>query len=85
MTQFLTFKDEAEAQSVLSDYYIPATDDTEAYWITAGIGWALNVLGVVYDADGNPYTGYGINWSGELPEYLQEYAVEIENPVNVFA
>lgn len=85
MTQFLTFKDEAEAQSVLSDYYIPATDDTEAYWITAGIGWALNVLGVVVNSDGVVYDGYGVNWSGELPEYLQEYSVEIENPVNVFA
>lgn len=85
MTTFLTFKDKAEAQSVLSDYYIPATDETEAYWITAGIGWALNVLGIVYDADGNAYPGYGVNWSGELPEVALPYVVEIENPVNVFA
>jgi hypothetical protein len=79
MTIFLTFKDEAQAQEVLADYYV------DGVWQTAGIGWALNVLGIVYDAEGNPLEGYGVNWSGELPESCLPFVVEIENPYNVFA
>lgn len=91
MTIFLTFADEAEAQSVLSDYYVPATDETEAYWITAGIGWACNVLGIVYPSatednpEPAPFEGFGVNWSGELPEVCLPYVVELDSPINVFA
>lgn len=92
MTTFLTFSDEEEAQSVLTGIaYFPAAEEQDAYWKTADIGWACNVLGVVYppateeDPSPAPFEGYGVNWSGELPEVCLPYVVELETPVNVFA
>lgn len=79
MTKFLTFADEAQAKEILAEYI---NEDGE--WLTGGLYWSMIVLGVVYDADGKPYAGYGVNWSGDMPEYLIPFEVQIENPVNVF-
>jgi hypothetical protein len=85
MTRFLTFKNEAQAKKILAEYI---TEDGE--WITGGLYWSMVVLGVVYpvateeDPNPKPYPGYGVNWSGNMPEYLLPFEVEIENPVNVF-
>lgn len=79
-TVFLTFSDEAQAKEILADYI-----DADGNWITGGMYWSMHVLGVVNDADGNPLPGYGVNWAGDMPEYLLPFVVEIENPINVFA
>ena len=85
MTKFLTFEDEAQAKEILAEYL-----NEEGEWITGGLYWSMIVLGVVYpaateeDPTPEPYPGYGVNWSGDMPEYLLPFEVEIENPVNVF-
>ena len=85
MTRFLTFKNEAQAKKILAEYI---TEDGE--WITGGLYWSMVVLGVVYpvateeNPNPKPYRGYGVNWAGDMPEYLLPFEVEIENPVNVF-
>jgi hypothetical protein len=86
MTKFLTFADEAQAREILAEYI---NEDGE--WVTGGLYWSMLVLGVVYpeatedNPNPEPYPGYGVNWAGNMPEYLEQYVVEIENPVNVFA
>jgi hypothetical protein len=79
MTKFLTFKNEAQTKQILADYI-----DADGNWITGGLYWSMIVLGVVYDADGKPYAGYGVNWAGDMPEYLLPFEVQVETPVNVF-
>ena len=93
MTTFLTFADEAEAKQVLADYIYTDEQGNEV-WMSAGDGWAMNVLGTVYPLNPNydpevdpppvPFPGFGVNWSGELPEVCKPFVVEIANPVNVF-
>jgi hypothetical protein len=86
MTTFLTFTDEAQAKEILADYI-----DADGNWITGGMYWSMYVLGVVYppateeNPNPDPLPGYGINWAGDMPEYLLPFVVEIANPVNVFA
>jgi hypothetical protein len=80
MTKFLTFADEAQAREILAEYI-----NKDGEWVTGGLYWSMLVLGVVSDADGNPYPGYGVNWAGDMPEYLLPFEVEVETPVNVFA
>jgi hypothetical protein len=86
MTTFLTFTDEAQAKEILADYI-----DADGNWITGGLYWSMVVVGTVVptpsedNPNPKPLDGYGVNWAGDLPEYLQEFVVEIENPVNVFA
>jgi hypothetical protein len=85
MTKFLTFQDEAQAREVLVDYI---NEDGE--WITGGLYWSMVVVGIVYppateeNPNPEPFEGYGVNWAGDMPEYLNEFVVELENPVNVF-
>jgi hypothetical protein len=79
MTKFLTFADEAQAKEILAEYI-----NEDGNWITGGLYWSMIVLGVVYDADGNAYPGYGVNWAGDMPEYLLPFEVVVETPVNVF-
>ena len=85
MTIYLTFQDEAQAREVLVDYI---NEDGE--WLTGGLYWSMVVVGIVYpppteeNPNPEPFEGYGVNWAGDMPEYLNEFVVEIENPVNVF-
>jgi hypothetical protein len=73
------------------DIIHPAVAFEEAYWKTADIGWACNILGTVYAPQEDPeqppvpLEGFGVNWSGQLPEVCLPFVVELENPVNVFA
>ena len=85
MTKFLTFADEAQAKEILAEYI---NEDGE--WITGGLYWSMVVVGTVYptpteeNPNPEPYAGYGVNWAGDMPEYLNEFLVEVETPVNVF-
>lgn len=86
MTKFLTFTDEVQAREILVEYI---NEDGE--WITGGLYWSMLVVGTVFPpaTDDNPnpepYAGYGVNWSGDMPEYLLPFEVVVETPVNVFA
>jgi hypothetical protein len=91
MTHYLRFPDEATAKTVLADYL---TED--GTWITASHSHALDVIGAIsrggeWDEEGNLITpptlldGWHVNYSGELPEGWEEFVVEPENPVRVWA
>jgi len=85
-TKFLTFADESQAREILAEYI---NEDGE--WVTGGLYWSMVVLGVVYpeatedNPNSAPYAGYGVNWAGDMPEYLLPFEVEVKTPVNVFA
>ena len=48
--------------------------------------FSLDVIGVIYDEEGIPYEGWHVNFLGELPEYLMDYAIDTPvKPYRLFA
>jgi hypothetical protein len=93
MTHFIRFPDEATGMTALQAAGL-LTEDNE--FITASHNHALDVIGTItrggeWDEEGNVITpptvldGWHVNYSGELPEGWEEFVVEPEQPVRVFA
>ena len=102
-TTFFKFDDEATAKAVLQPegYYIDQEVDTETkqvspgYYKTADLGWALDVVGTIYeqgtyDEDGNeltpptPIPGFHINFAGPYADGLEKYRIEPKTPYRKF-
>ena len=93
MTHFIRFPDEATGMAAL-DAACLLTEDGE--FITASHNHALDVIAEIqrggeWDEEGNvvvpPTTldGWHVNYSGELPEGWEQYRVEPQQPVRVWA
>lgn len=98
-TFFLKFADEAEAVWKLADYR--GTDEAgNGFWMTAGVDYALDVVGVIHKPTGvmlpgeggvsypelEPVEGFHVNLAiAELPEALMPFAVTPDHPTRVFA
>jgi hypothetical protein len=92
MSTYLKFTDEAEAQSVLCDYY-----SSEFGWNCASLIHSLDPVGTLYnndavfDLEGNviteptKLTGWHVNFIGDLPNTVLLYALQPANPKRVFA
>ena len=93
MTHRLKFADEAQAKSIMAEYW-----SDEYGWRTASHTHSLYPLGVIYrptgmmlESDGfeypemAPIDGYHINFIGELPEAATPFLVFPENPVNIYS
>ena len=109
-TTFFKFPDEATARQVLQPegYYIPEetqieedADGTKAATITPGdyrtadLGWAMDVIGILYepgtyDDDGKeltppvPLPGWHINFAGPYANGLDAYKVDPVTPHRKF-
>ena len=109
-TTFFKFPDEATARAVLQPegYYIPeetqieeSEDGTKAATITPGyyrsadLGWALDIVGTIYDPgtyddDGNELTppvaipGFHINFAGAYANGLEPYRINPSTPHRTF-
>lgn len=93
MTHFIRFPDEVTGTVALESAGL-LTEDGE--YIIASHNHALDVIGTIsrggeWDDEGNVITpptvldGWHVNYSGELPEGWEEFVVEPENPVRVWA
>lgn len=93
MTHYLRFPD-AETGMTALDAAGLLTEDGNP--ITASHSHALDVIGTIttggeWDEDGKVITkptvlnGWHVNYSGELPEDWEQYAVTPAEPVRVFA
>jgi hypothetical protein len=102
-TTYFKFPDETVARSVLQreGYYVHQEVDTETkqvtpgYYRSADLGWALDVVGTIYepgtyDDDGNeltpptPLPGFHINFSGPYASDLSEYQIYPVTPYRKF-
>ena len=103
-TTFFKFDDEAAAMAVLQPegYYVAeevdtvTKDVTPGFYKTADLGWALDVVGVIFeqgtydDKTGEeitppvPLPGFHINFSGPYPNGLEPYKVEPTTPYRTF-
>jgi hypothetical protein len=90
---FFRFPDEATAKAALEAAGL-LTEDGDP--ITASHNHALDVVGTIsrggeWDEDGNVITeptvldGWHVNYSGELPDGWEQYAVQPQQPVRVWA
>ncbi len=105
ITTFFRFTDEAEAQPVLQadGYYIPEEIDpvtrkiVPGYYRTADLGWALDVIGTIYNDDAvidpdtgeiitppTPMPGWHINFAGNYNHNLDQYKIEPQHPYRKF-
>ena len=102
-TTYFKFPDEATAQAVLQPegYYVDQEVDidtkqiTPGYYRSADLGWALDVVGVIYepgtyDEEGNeltpptPIPGFHINFAGPYANGLEAYRIEPKTPHRKF-
>ena len=103
-TTFFKFPDEATARAVLQPegYYIAEeTDDrtkevTPGYYRSADLGWALDVLGIIYEPGTYdeetgeeltppvPIPGFHINFAGPYANGLEAYRIEPKTPQRKF-
>lgn len=93
MTKFLKFQSEAQAIELLVDFR------NEGEWITYKDGVNIDIVGTIYKPTGvmltgeegmkypemAPLDGFHVNWLGELPAALAQYAVTPVTPSRVFA
>ncbi len=90
---FFRFPDAETGMKALDDAGLL---DGDLQFITASHDHALDVIGTIsrggeWDEEGNVITlptlldGWHVNYSGELPEGWEEFVVEPENPVRVWA
>jgi hypothetical protein len=93
MTHFIRFPDAETGMNALDDAGL--LDDDQQF-ITASHNRALDVIGQIsrggeWDEEGNVITaptvldGWHVNYAGELPEGWEEYRVEPQNPMRVWA
>jgi hypothetical protein len=93
MTHFIRFPDAETGMKALDDAGLL---DGDLQFITASHNHALDVIGEIqrggeWDDEGNVITaptvldGWHVNYSGELPDGWEEFVVEPENPVRVWA
>ena len=102
-TTYFKFPDEATAIAVLQPegYYVDQEVDTETkqvtpgYYKTADLGWAMDVVGVIfqpgtYDEEGEeitppvPLPGWHINFAGPYANGLEAYKIEPNSPYRKF-
>ena len=82
ITHFLKFADEDECVFEFDQFF----DDEDNILVTDTHTYSLDVIGVIYDEEGVPYEGWHVNFLGELPEYLLDYAIDTPvKPYRVFA
>lgn len=77
MTHFIRFPDAETGMKALDDAGLL---DGDLQFITASHNHALDVIGTIPDLN-----GWHVNYQGELPEGWEEFVVEPENPVRVWA
>jgi hypothetical protein len=93
MTHFIRFPDAETGMKALDDAGLL---DGDQQFITASHNHALDVIGTItrggdWDEEGNVITaptvldGWHVNYSGELPEGWEQYAVQPQQPVRVWA
>ena len=93
MTYFIRFPDVETGMNALDDAGL--LDDDQQF-ITASHNHSLDVIGTIFsggewaldDSVITPPTvldGWHVNFQGELPEGWEQYVVEPENPVRVWA
>ena len=93
MTHFIRFPDAETGMKALDNAGLL---DGDLQFITASHNHALDVIGTIttggeWDEEGNVITpptvldGWHVNYSGELPEGWEEFVVEPQNPVRVWA
>jgi hypothetical protein len=93
MTYYIRFPDAETGMKALDDAGLL---DGDLQFITASHTHALDVIGQItrggeWDEEGNIITppevldGWHVNYVGELPEEWEEFVVEPENPVRVWA
>lgn len=93
MTHYLRFPDETTGMAALEAAGLLAEDGE---FITASHNHALDVLGVIsrggeWDEEGRVITaptaldGWHVNYAGELPDGWEEFVVEPQQPVRVWA
>lgn len=93
MTRRLKFADEAQAKSIMAEYW-----SDEYGWRTASHEHSLCPIGIIYRPTGvilesegieypemAPIEGFHINFIGELPEAALPFEVFPQNPVCVFS
>ena len=108
-TTYFKFTDEAEAIAALQPegYYFPEKvildEETEevietipAYYKTADIGWAMDVVGIIYEPGTYdeetgeeltppvPLPGWHINFAGSYADSLETYKIEPNSPYRKF-
>jgi hypothetical protein len=107
-TTYFKFTDEAAAIAVLQPegYYVPEEfilDEKEevietipAYYKTADIGWAMDVVGTIYEPGTYdeetgeeitppvPLPGWHINFAGSYADSLEAYKIEPKTPYRQF-
>ena len=97
MTHYIRFPDEATGMAYLRSAGLTYLDENDVeHFFTASHTHALDVIGQItrggeWDEEGNVITppevldGWHVNYVGELPEGWEEFVVEPENPVRVWA
>ena len=103
-TTFFKFPDEATAQAVLQPegYYVDQEVDidtkqvTPGYYRSADLGWALDVIGTIYEPGTYdeetgeeltppvPLPGFHINFAGPYANGLEAYRIEPKTPQRKF-
>ena len=103
ITTYFKFPDEATARAVLQPegYYVDQEVDVEtkqvtpAYYKTADLGWAMDVVGTIYepgtyDDEGEeitppvPLPGWHVNFAGPYANGLEAYKIEPNSPYRKF-
>lgn len=98
MTHYLRFPDELTGRAAIAAAGFTFTDEDDVpQIITASHAHALDVVGPIYrGGEYDPETGevitppdlldgWHVNYIGELPDGWEEYLVEPQQPVRVFA
>jgi len=104
-TLFFRFENENAGRTALQadGYYIPEEIDpvtkqiVPGYYKTADLGWALDVIGIIYNDDAvidpdtgrvitppTPMPGWHINFAGNFNHNLDQYKIEVEHPYRKF-
>ncbi len=73
----------------MTDYYLKFADEAEATTVLEGYEGSVDVIGVIYEPDGEdnmkPIDGWHINLRGETNENFDKYIVEITVPYRTWA
>lgn len=97
MTHYLRFPDEATGMAFLRGAGLIYLDESDTeHFFTASHHHALDVIGKIqrggeWDKEGNVITlptvldGWHVNYVGELPEGWEQYVVQPQQPVRVWA